>query len=93
MGFRVGALKNASYKIGDQLSWEGPISRPEIKPPAGNLRSIGYFNCDNLRCSSWSDCFPDVQLAMIIVENNEIVAVELYDEVEEGEQFRIVESS
>jgi len=93
VGFRVGALKNYSYKIGDNLSWQGTLCRPEVKPPAGNIRSIGYFNCDNLRCTSWSDCFPDVQLAIVIIENNEIVAVKVHEGLEEYEQFAILESS
>lgn len=77
VGFRVGALMGKQYRIGDSIVWEGGPTRPESRPPAGNIRSIGYFNCDNIKCSSWSDCFPEVQLALVVVENNVIVAVEL----------------
>ena len=93
MGFRVGALTNHSYKIGDTLLWDGPVCRPEVKPPAGNIRSIGYFYCDNLRCSTWSDCFPDVQQVVVVVENNVLVAVELHKLLDEVEQFQILEVS
>lgn len=81
------------YKIGDTLSWQGESKRPETPPPAGNIRTIGYFNCDNLRCSTWSDCFPDVQQAIVVIENNVFVAVELHESIDEEEQFQILEIS
>jgi hypothetical protein len=83
VGFRVGALMGKQYRIGDSIVWEGGPTRPESRPPAGNIRSIGYFNCDNIKCPSWSDCFPEVQLALVVVENNVIVAVELHHDLVE----------
>lgn len=83
VGFRVGALMGKQYRIGDSIVWEGGPTRPESRPPAGNIRSIGYFNCDNIKCSTWSDCFPEVQLALVVVENNVIVAVELHHDLAE----------
>lgn len=93
MGFRVGALLGRQYKIGDKLIWEGGLTRPESPPPAGNIRTIGYFNCDNIKCSSWTDCFPEVQAALVVVENNVIVAVERHEHLAEHEQFQILEMS
>ncbi len=75
IGFRAGAVKQASYKIGDKLSWEGGTCQPEEKPEGGNFKTIGYFNCDNLNCLSWHDCFPEVQEALITVTDDVLIEV------------------
>lgn len=75
IGFRAGALKQASYRMGDKLSWEGDNCRPEEKPEGGNFKTIGYYNCDNLNCMSWHDCFPEVQEALITFTDDVIVEV------------------
>jgi hypothetical protein len=75
IGFRVGAIKNRKYRIGDKLDWTGDTCRPAQKPADGNMSTIGYFNCDNVECSTWKDCFPDVQEAMIVISDNQIVEV------------------
>jgi hypothetical protein len=78
IGFRAGAIKRQSYKLGDKLTWKakGALIRPEKRPPKGNLKTIGYFNCDNLRCSTWQDCFPIVQEALITISGDKIAEVE-----------------
>lgn len=94
VGFRVGALCRRNYQMGDELDWqaEGSVPcRPETKPPNGNIVTVGYFNCDNLRCSTWADCYPEVQLALIRIESNRISSVELFSPQAEVEQFAIIE--
>ena len=75
IGFRAGVLRQASYKIGDKLSWDGPNSRPVERPAGGNFKTIGYFNCDNLKCTTWHDCFPEVQEALITIRDDVIAEV------------------
>jgi hypothetical protein len=75
VGFKVGALTNKSYRIGDKLNWKGSPLRPE-KPPA---------------CSTWQDCYPQVQQAFILVRNNVLVAVELADSKGNFQIFEITE--
>ena len=93
IGFKIGALTGKSYRIGDKLVWKGETSRPEKKPPAGNISSIGYYNCDNVRCSTWQDCYPQVQQAFVRVKNNVIVAVEPVEDHADFKSFEITESS
>ena len=93
VGFRVGALENRSYHLGDQLNWNGATCRPKERPQGGNLRTIGYFNCDNPNCSSWNDCYPDVQSALIVVTNDQIAEVSVYNGVLSTEKFEILEGS
>lgn len=90
IGFRAGALKQSSYKLGDTLSWEGGTCRPDEKPVGGNFKTVGYFNCDNLNCMSWHDCFPEVQEAMITVSNDVIVSVEPIQHMSEEKGFDIL---
>jgi hypothetical protein len=92
VGFKVGALTNKSYRIGDKLNWKGAPVRPEKPPAKGDITSIGYFNCDNIRCSTWQDCYPQVQQAFILVKNNVLVAVELADSKGNFQSFEITES-
>ena len=70
IGFQLGNICNKRYKIGDELSWEGTDCRPKVRPDETVIKAVGYFNCDNPHCDSWEDCFPDVQMALITVENN-----------------------
>ncbi|MCC7530142.1 MAG: hypothetical protein IT342_16575 [Candidatus Melainabacteria bacterium] len=91
VGFRFGCLENKNYKPGEKINWEGAVHRPETRPKGGNIKSVGYFNCDNVKCKSWSDCFPDVQQALITVKNDVIEKVEVYKGPLSGEQFEIIE--
>lgn len=94
VGFSVGALTQHAYKIGDELNWQtkGDITcRPAQKPPHGNIKTVGYFNCDNTKCPSWQDCFPVVQLALIEIKDNKIVSVEVFDPPAQVDEFAIVE--
>ncbi len=93
VGFRVGALARRAYKIGDTLSWnaeDGPL-RPEQRPSGGNIRTVGYFNCDNPKCTSWQDCFPAVQMALVTIAKDKIETVEAYDPPAQVDQFAIIE--
>ncbi|HEY9715492.1 MAG TPA: hypothetical protein V6C72_18605 [Chroococcales cyanobacterium] len=91
VGFRLGEIKNASYRIGDKLSWNGRYCRPAKRPPNGDIVSVGYFNCDNVRCSTWQDCFPVVQQALITVKADTIVDVSISKQIYAGEDFDIIE--
>jgi hypothetical protein len=93
VGFQVGAIDAHSYKIGDELNWQGSKCRPSKRPQSGNIRTIGYFNCDNPACKSWSDCYPEVQTALVVVKNNRIAEVSVYNGTLSGEKFEILESS
>ncbi len=68
IGFRAGSLKQISYKLGEKLSWDGTKCRPAQRPPGGNLKTVGYFECDNLDCPTWQDCYPEVQEALITIQ-------------------------
>ena len=92
VGFKVGALLNKSYNIGDKLVWKGTPSRPEKRPAHGDITSIGYFNCDNIKCSTWQDCYPQVQQALVVVKKDVLVAVESVDEKGDYQSFEITES-
>ncbi len=76
IGFRVGILRNLTYHVGEKLRWDGPNCRPPVRPASGSIKTIGYFNCDNPRCQTWGDCFPDVQEAIITIYNDVIQHVE-----------------
>lgn len=91
IGFKVGVLDNTAYKLGDKLKWHGSPCRPEQRPGDGNLATIGYFNCDNINCGSWQDCFPTVQEAIVIVENDVIVDVFVNKEARGGNDFAILD--
>jgi len=87
----LGAVKNATYSLGDRLSWDGPVLRPSQRPNADRIVTVGYFNCDNIRCASWQDCYPMVQKALITVEKDVISKIELYDDPSLTQDFEIIE--
>lgn len=91
VGFQVGAIENRNYKIGEKLRWDGKTCRPSARPADGNIKSIGYFNCDNIRCSTWQDCYPEVQQALVTVESDVITDVSVFHERKEGQNFDIIE--
>ncbi len=95
VGFRVGAILRHNYKLQDELIWKGGECFPAERPKLGNIKSLGYFNCDNPACSSWTDCFPEVQHALVIVEENRIKRVESFELPEDAEieDFAILESA
>lgn len=93
VGFQVGALEQRSYKIGHELNWKGSKCRPSKRPAGGNIKTIGYFNCDNPKCKSWSDCYPEVQAALIVIKNDRILEVSVYKGALTGEKFEILESN
>ena len=94
MGFRVGAILRLNYQMGDELIWRGGECRPPEKPLLGNVKTLGYFNCDNPACKSWTDCFPEVQHALITIADNKIVGLETYEMPEDAEveEFAIFEA-
>ena len=91
VGFQIGSVENRNYKLGEKISWEGAHCRPEKRPKDGNIKAIGYFNCDNFKCKTWSDCYPEVQQALITVKNDLIEKVEVYKGPLSGEQFEIID--
>lgn len=72
IGFRAGVVKGLKYKPGDKITWEGKPTWPAERPANGDFKTIGYFECENLRCSTWSDCFPEVQEILINIKNDVI---------------------
>ncbi|MCA9814580.1 MAG: hypothetical protein H6677_01005 [Candidatus Obscuribacterales bacterium] len=91
VGFRFGQLNQRQYKKGDELAWEGDQCRPPSRPDARVIKTLGHFNCDNIKCSSWQDCFPDIQTVLITIENNRITDVEIYKPSGDEEEFAILE--
>ena len=91
VGFQLGIIANLKYKQGEKLKWDGGQTRPVVRPACGNFKTIGYFNCDNITCSSWQDCYPSVQEALITVANDIIVAVEVYEGETIPDKFAIIE--
>lgn len=91
VGFRLGMVGRFKYAIGDKIRWDGPRTRPAERPHGGNIKGIGYFNCDNIRCGSWRNCYPDVQQALITVVGDVLVAVEVYKGKIDGQDFDIIE--
>lgn len=75
IGFRIGHLQRISYRLGETIKWNGNNCRPSKRPKDGNIKTIGYFNCDNPRCETWKDCFPEIQEALIVIENDVITDV------------------
>jgi hypothetical protein len=71
IGFRIGKVDGSSYKLGQKIAWDAP-SRPPSRPKNGSLKTIGYFECDNLECESWHDCYPEVQEALIVIHDDVI---------------------
>ncbi|MBY0548784.1 MAG: hypothetical protein K2W95_16050 [Candidatus Obscuribacterales bacterium] len=72
IGFRAGAVKGIKYKPGDKISWDGKPTWPSERPIGGNFKTIGYFECENLRCPTWSDCYPEVQEMLVTIEGDVI---------------------
>ena len=72
IGFRAGVVKGLSYKIGDKIDWSAKTTWPAERPDGGNFKTIGYYECENLRCESWSDCFPEVQEVVITIHDDVI---------------------
>ncbi len=91
VGFRLGSIASLRYKVGDSLSWDSDYCRPKEKPQANVIKTLGYYNCDNIKCKTWQDCYPDVHLAIITVENNVISNVEPYKGPEPKSEFPILE--
>lgn len=91
VGFRIGALNNAKYRLGEKVSWDGPICRPRQKPRAKAIKTIGYFNCDNTRCGTWQDCYPEVQQALVTIEDDVIADVQSYKGELSTKDFDIIE--
>lgn len=93
VGFRLGKIANLRYKLGDELAWDDDERncRPAKRPRVKTLKTIGYFNCDRIQCASWNDCYPDVQLAVITVEENVLTGVEPYSGPDIEEKYAIVE--
>jgi len=91
IGFRAGVVRQLNYNVGEKIRWDGPNCRPAHRPPDGNLKTIGYFNCDNPRCETWKDCFPDVQEAMIIIVNDVIANVQVIEYKPHERSFDIIE--
>src|SRR5688500_376705 len=91
IGFRVGSIKQLSYRLGEKLKWDGPITRPKARPAGGNMQTIGYFNCDNPRCDTWKDCFPEVQEALIVIREDYLAEVKVVEHNPGSHNFEIVE--
>ena len=91
IGFRAGVIKQKNYHVGEKLNWEGPNCRPSTRPPGGNLKTIGYFNCDNPRCETWKDCFPEIQEALITIVNDEIKDVQVTTHLPAKQSFDIID--
>lgn len=85
VGFRAGLVNSLSYKIGDKLEWQGKPCWPEERPSGGNFKTIGYFDCENLNCPTWQDCFPEIQEVLISVHSDYITKIENF-EYKPGEQ-------
>ena len=91
IGFKVGHVRRLTYRVGEAIKWNGNHCRPSQRPADGNLKTIGYFNCDNPRCETWQDCFPEVQEALIVIQND-IISDVTATKYKPGEQsFHILE--
>jgi hypothetical protein len=90
IGFKVGSLTKTRYKLGDILTWQEEPKRPEKRPANGNIITLGYFNCDNPKCTSWQDCYPDIQTVKITIEKDRITDVAIYTDALPQEQFAIL---
>ena len=91
IGFRYGYLNRDIYKKGDDIKWHDKNCRPKEKPAFKVIKTLGHFNCDNIKCSSWQDCYPDIQNVLITIENNRIVEVEHYKHTGEEDEFAFLE--
>lgn len=77
VGFRAGSVCQAKYQLGEKLNWQGSNLHPEARPQTGSFKTIGYFECDNPGCSTWHDCYPEVQEALITIENDVITEAQV----------------
>lgn len=91
VGFRFGHLNQTRYKLGDELAWEGDNCRPPSRPSASVIKTLGHYNCDNIKCSTWQDCFPDIQNVLITIENNRITNMAPYQANGDESEFAILE--
>jgi len=91
VGFRFGAVANIRYSIGDTIRWDGAPTRPTARPHAAVVQTVGYFNCDNIRCSTWQDCYPTVQKALVTIENDLLKQVSVFDGEASEHGFDIIE--
>ncbi|HEY9716864.1 MAG TPA: hypothetical protein V6C69_05325 [Trichormus sp.] len=91
VGFRFGAIANLRYHVGDKIKWEGAPTRPDERPPEPVVKTVGYFNCDNIRCSSWQDCYPSVQKALVTIENDKLSDVSIFNGEASENGFDIIE--
>lgn len=91
IGFKVGSIDRGEYKIGEKLKWESGKSRPRERPDGGNLKTIGYFECENLSCETWSDCYPEVQEALITIKSDIISEAKPYTHKPNEQVFDIIE--
>jgi len=91
IGFQVGSLENHQYKLGDTLNWKKEPRRPAKRPAGGNIVTLGHFNCDNPRCSTWQDCYPDIQTVKITIKQDKIIDVAIFNK-ENQEVFAILAS-
>jgi hypothetical protein len=90
IGFKVGSLNKILYKLGDTINWDQQPTRPAKRPAHGNIISLGHFNCDNTKCPTWQDCYPDIQTAKITIKKDKIVDVAVYTDPVPQEQFAIL---
>jgi len=91
VGFQYGTIDNRQYAVGDEIDWSGTPCRPAKKPTEDLVKTVGYFNCDNVRCSSWQDCYPDIQTALVTIEKNKIKSLAIYTGPELERQYQIIE--
>ena len=90
IGFRLGSLERRQYKLGDTLNWQKAPCRPDIPPKGGNIITLGHFNCDNPRCPTWQDCYPDIQTVKITIKKDKIIDVVIHNDAV-PEEFAILE--
>jgi hypothetical protein len=91
IGFRAGSVDQRSYKLGERIAWDGPRPRPNKRPDGGNLKTVGYFECDNLNCETWADCYPEVQEALITIKSDVIADVQPFIHKPNQLDFDIIE--
>lgn len=91
VGFKVGCVNGASYHLGGRLNWNGTNCRPAERPDGGHIKTIGYFNCDNLRCDTWRDCFPDVQEVLLTIKGDVLEEVCVITHKPAEQSFDIIE--
>jgi hypothetical protein len=91
IGFRAGTVKHFSYQLGEKIQWQDAPTWPAERPDGGNLKTIGYFECDNLECDTWQDCYPEVQEALIVIKADIISDAKPYTHKPNELVFDIIE--